>query len=83
VRVDRWAAARPGCAWTTIEVRPGEKGPLVVEALKRRVAAKTDRRRAGPEEVLVVFREKQADGTSYDSEKSPQLVGGAWGRAGG
>ena len=57
VRVDRWAAAQPSSAWTTIEIRPGEKGPLIVEAMKRRVSAKTDRRRTGPEEVLVVFRE--------------------------
>jgi len=63
VRVDRWAAAQPARAWTPIEIRPGEKGPLVVEVMTRRVSAKTDRRRAGPEEVLVVFREKQADGT--------------------
>ena len=63
VRMDRWAAAQPSSAWTTIEIRAGEKGPLLVEALKRRVSAKTDRRRAGPEEVLVVFREKQADGS--------------------
>lgn len=63
VRVERWAAAQPSSAWTTIEIRPGEKGPLIIEAMKRRVSAKTDRRRAGPEEVLVVFREKQADGT--------------------
>jgi SRSO17 transposase len=63
VRVDRWVAAQPATAWTTVEIRPGEKGPLIVETMKRRVAAKTDRRRAGPEEVLLVFREKQADGT--------------------
>jgi len=63
VRVDRWAAAQPSRAWTTIEIRPGAKGPLIVEAIKRRVSAKTDRRRTGPEEVLVVFREKLADGT--------------------
>ena len=63
VRVDRWAAAQSSAAWTTIEIRPGAKGPLIVEAIKRRVSAKTDRRRTGPEEVLVVFREKLADGT--------------------
>ena len=34
-----------------------------MEALKTRVSAKTERRRAGPEEMLVVFREKQADGS--------------------
>jgi SRSO17 transposase len=62
-RVDRWAAAQPPSAWTAIEVRPGEKGPVIVEAVKARVAAKTERRRTGPEEILVVFRERQADGT--------------------
>jgi len=62
-RVDRWAAALPAGAWQTIEVRPGDKGPLVVQMVKRRVVAKTQRRRAGPEEMLVVTREQQADGT--------------------
>jgi SRSO17 transposase len=62
-RADRWAAAQPASAWTRIEVRAGEKGPVVVEASKARVTAKTERRRAGPQEILVVFRERQADGT--------------------
>src|SRR5215510_7468595 len=62
-RVDRWAAAQAPSAWTALEVRPGEKGPVIVEAVKARVAAKTERRRTGPEEILVVFRERQADGT--------------------
>lgn len=67
VQVRKWAAAQPASAWKTIEVRPGEKGPVVVTALKTRVQAKTDRRRAGPEETLVVFREQQHDGTiKYD-----------------
>ena len=62
-RVDRWCAALPEDAWTTIDVRDGEKGPLVVEGFQVRVTAKTDRRRNGPEETLVVFRERQHDGT--------------------
>jgi SRSO17 transposase len=62
-RVDRWATALPVSAWQTIEVRPGDKGPLVVQMVKRRVLAKTERRRVGPEEVLVVTRELQADGS--------------------
>jgi SRSO17 transposase len=61
-RVDRWCAALPASAWTTIEVRPGEKGLLTVELVKARVHAKTDRRRTGPEEMLVVTRERQDDG---------------------
>lgn len=63
VRVDRWCQALPASAWTTITVRDGARGPLVVEAVKARVQAKSDRRRNGPEEVLVVIREEQGDGT--------------------
>lgn len=62
-RVDRWTAALPDNAWQTVEVRPGDKGPLVVQIVKRRVLAKTERRRVGPEEVLIVIREQQADGS--------------------
>jgi hypothetical protein len=51
----------PEEAWTTIEVRDGEKGPLVVEAVKRRIQARTDTGGTGPEEVLSVRRERQAD----------------------
>ena len=62
-RADRWCAALPEDAWTTIEVRNGARGPLVVQAVKTRVLAKTDRRRNGPEETLVVLRECQDGGT--------------------
>jgi SRSO17 transposase len=62
-RVDRWCKALPDNAWTTIDVRDGAKGPLVVQAVKTRVRAKTDRRRNGPEEVLVILREEQSNGT--------------------
>lgn len=63
VRVDRWGAALPQEAWTTVDVRDGARGPLVVECVKTRVRAKTDRRRNGPEETLVILREVQDDGT--------------------
>lgn len=63
VRVDRWREALAKSAWTTIDVRDGSRGPLLVQAVKTRVQAKTDRRRKGPEEVLVVVREEQSDGT--------------------
>ncbi len=48
--------------WTRIEVRPGEKGPLVVEAVKFRTQTKRGRRN-GPEETLVIFREQQGQET--------------------
>ena len=63
VRVDRWREALPKDAWTTIDVRDAARGPLVVQAVKTQVQAKTDRRRNGPEETLVVLREEQSDGT--------------------
>jgi len=77
-RVDRWCAALSEDAWTTIDVRDGARGPLVVQAVKTRVQAKTDRRRNGPEEMLVVLREGQEDGTMkhdyYLSNGSPQTA---------
>lgn len=62
-RVDRWCAALPKKAWISVDVRDAARGPLVVECVKTGVRAKTDRRRNGPEETLVVLRETQSDGT--------------------
>jgi SRSO17 transposase len=62
LRVDRWAKALPKNAWTTIEVRDGEKGPLTVEAAKVRVRAKTAPG-DGYDEILLVLRERQSDGS--------------------
>ena len=63
VRMDRWCAALPDSAWTTIEVRDGEKGPLRVDVVKRRIQARTPTGGTGPEELLFIVRERQADGT--------------------
>ncbi len=61
-RVDHWCAVLSDSRWETVNVRDGEKGPFVVQAVKARVRARTERR-TGPEEVLVVFRERQDDGS--------------------
>jgi SRSO17 transposase len=63
MRVDRWCGRLPETAWTTIAVRDGEKGPLGVDTLKCRVQARTPKGGTGPEEVLFITRERQADGT--------------------
>lgn len=55
-RVDQWAQARTSSDWMVIDVRDGAKGPLVVEALKCRVVARSDQQQEGHEEVLVVIR---------------------------
>lgn len=62
LRLDRWLAALAKEAWTSIEVRDGEKGPLVVEVVKRRVQARTETGGTGPDELLFVTREAQSDG---------------------
>ncbi len=61
VRVDRWLAAQPATAGTPLDVRDGAKGPLLIEILKRRVAAHTDKRRQAPDEVLVAIRYRDRD----------------------
>lgn len=62
-RVAQWCAAQPAEAWQTLEVRAGEKGPITVQALWTLVQARTEGRASDVPEVLVVFREAQADGT--------------------
>lgn len=65
-QMQAWVAHRPAGAWTEIEVRQGEKGPIVVECLARRVQARTDERRIGPEELLFVTRERMGETVRHD-----------------
>jgi SRSO17 transposase len=62
-RADVWRAALPEDAWQTIEVRDGEKGPLLVQAAWTLVQAKQEGKVSEVAEMLVVFRERQSDGT--------------------
>ncbi len=64
-RVDEWAAQQPAARWQRIEVRPGEKGPLVAEALQTRVQTEDEHRRVGPEERLVVIRSVEENPHTY------------------
>ena len=77
LRLDRWRAALAEEAWARIDVRDGEKGPLVVEVVKRRVQARTETGGTGPEELLLVTREMQSDGTFkhdyYLSNADPEV----------
>lgn len=79
-QVRAWALAQPPQAWRRIEVRSGEKGPLVVDLVMTRVVAKTDRGRIGPEELLVVLRTREDDGTVkhdyYLSNAAPETLPG-------
>jgi len=60
-RVDQWSATLPADAWTTIDVRDGAKGPLVVDLVKRRVLARTPQRQEGHAEMVVVSRYRERD----------------------
>jgi len=48
-------------AWTRLTVRDGEKGPVAIEMVKRRVQTRMERKRTGPAEWLVVTRRPLAD----------------------
>lgn len=62
-RVDRWAGSLREDAWARVDVRDGEKGPLVVEIAKTPVVARTEQSRTdAAEELLVVIRSAGEDG---------------------
>lgn len=68
MRVDRWRAGLDEQDWARVDVRDGEKGPLVTELVKRCVLARTERgKEGGAEELLVVTRTLESNGTmKYD-----------------
>jgi len=62
-RVDQWCQALDQAAWTKVNVRDGEKGPLVIEIVSGRVVARTEQSRHTPvEELLVVTRTPEGNG---------------------
>ena len=60
-QVRGWCESLPQHAWRRREVRDGDKGPLMVDIVTRRVIAKIDRK-VGPEETLVVIRWADEEG---------------------
>jgi SRSO17 transposase len=66
-RVDRWRDELRADAWTRINVRDGDQGPLEVEVATCRVRTKINRRIMKYEEVLVIVRSLDDEGaTKYD-----------------
>jgi SRSO17 transposase len=66
-RVDQWRDALQRDAWTKINVRDAEKGPLEVEVATCRVTAKIDRRAMKYDETLVIIRSLDEEGaTKHD-----------------
>ena len=62
-RVDGYGAAVAEQRWQTIEVRASERGPVTVQAVWTLVQARTEGHVSDVAEILVVFRERQGDGS--------------------
>src|SRR5438552_6808956 len=68
--VTAWRQALAVDAWTRLTVRDGEKGPVGIEMIKRRVQTRLERKRTGPEEWLVVTRRPLADDSTLEPQAS-------------
>src|SRR5262245_37998558 len=53
-------------AWAHVTVRDGEKGPVGIELVTRRVQTRLERKRTGPDEWLVVTRCPLADKGTFE-----------------
>ncbi|MFC1783576.1 hypothetical protein ACFL02_08325, partial [Planctomycetota bacterium] len=74
-RVDTWRDSFNKDAWARINVRDGEKGPLVLEIIKRRVVARTERSyREAAEELLVVTRSLDENGVVDNHSNAAEAV---------
>jgi SRSO17 transposase len=57
-----------------LTVRDGEKGPVEIEMVTRRVQTRLERKRLGPEEWLVVTRRPLADDRTLEAKASPDAT---------
>jgi SRSO17 transposase len=78
VRADEWRAALAEDDWETVEVRDGEKGPLVTQVAWTLVQAKSEGKVSDAAESLLVFREQQGDGSwKHDYLPSNEIASSA------
>jgi SRSO17 transposase len=68
--VTQWRQGLDVAAWTYLTVRDGEKGPVAIEMVKRRVQTRIERKRTGPEEWLVVTRRPLTDNRALEPRAS-------------
>ena len=68
--VTQWRQCLEAEAWTYVTVRDGEKGPVAIEMVKRRVQTRVERKRTGPEEWLVVTRRPLTDDRTLEPRAS-------------
>src|SRR2546428_330858 len=68
--VIQWRQSLHPTAWRRLTVRDGEKGPVVIEMVKRLVQTRLERKRTGPDEWLVVTRRPLADDRALEPRAS-------------
>src|SRR5262249_56185993 len=68
--VTAWRHALEPDVWTPLTVREGEKGPVAIELVTRRVQTRLERKRTGPQEWLVVTRHPLADDSMLETQAS-------------
>ena len=72
--VTQWRQALPPHTWRRLTVRDGEKGPVEIAMVTRRVQTRLERKRLGPEEWLVVTRRPLTDDRTLESKASPDAT---------
>jgi SRSO17 transposase len=70
--VRAWRQSLHPDAWTRLTVRDGEKGPVEIELVTRRVQTRLARKRTGPHEWLVVTRRPLTDESAFARQSSPE-----------
>jgi SRSO17 transposase len=68
--VTDWRKLLDPTAWICLTVRDGEKGPVAIEMVKRRVQTRIERKRTGPEEWLGVTRRPLSDDGTLEPRAS-------------
>lgn len=63
MRGERWSAALAAAAGQTLDVRDGEKGPVVVQVARTLGQARTEGKASAEAELLVVCRARQSAGS--------------------
>src|SRR4029434_5896982 len=69
--VRAWCHALAPDKWTWVTVRDGEKGPVKIEMVTRRVQTRLERKRTGADEWLGVTRHPLADEGAVDGTDAP------------
>ncbi len=68
--VTAWRKSLDPTAWRRCTVRDGEKGPVAIEMVTRRVQTRMERKRTGPEEWLVMTRCPLTDKCTWEPRAS-------------